>query len=55
MVNNSISTVEKNLLEGALCTFCFNLLLGNIRAGLIVASVIPLCINSSHIDEYVWC
>ncbi len=43
MVNNSISTVEKNLLEGALIVlFVLILFLGNIRAGLIVASVIPL-------------
>ena len=43
MVNNSISTVEKNLLEGALIVlFVLIFFLGNIRAGLIVASVIPL-------------
>ncbi|MFV8364387.1 CusA/CzcA family heavy metal efflux RND transporter [Flavobacterium sp. ZT3P35] len=43
MVNNSISTVEKNLLEGALIVlFVLIFFLGNLRAGLIVASVIPL-------------
>ncbi|WP_226064943.1 efflux RND transporter permease subunit [Kaistella polysaccharea] len=43
MVNNAISTVSKNLLEGALIViFVLVLFLGNMRAGLIVASVIPL-------------
>ena len=43
MVNNAIGTVEKNLLEGALIVvFVLVLFLGNVRAGLIVASVIPL-------------
>jgi len=43
MVNNAISTVEKNLIEGALIViFVLVLFLGNLRAGLIVASVIPL-------------
>jgi cobalt-zinc-cadmium resistance protein CzcA len=43
MVNNSISTVEQNLLEGALIVmFILVLFLGNLRAGLLVASVIPL-------------
>jgi cobalt-zinc-cadmium resistance protein CzcA len=43
MVNNAISTVEKNLLEGALIVvFILVLFLGNFRAGLVVASVIPL-------------
>ncbi|MEM0541080.1 CusA/CzcA family heavy metal efflux RND transporter [Flavobacterium sp. j3] len=43
MVNNAIGTVEKNLLEGALIViFVLVLFLGNLRAGLIVASVIPL-------------
>jgi cobalt-zinc-cadmium resistance protein CzcA len=43
MVNNAIGTVEKNLMEGALIVlFVLILFLGNIRAGLIVASVIPL-------------
>jgi len=43
MVNNSISTVTRNLMEGALIViFVLVLFLGNIRAGLLVASVIPL-------------
>lgn len=43
MVNNAISTVRTNLLEGALIVvFVLVLFLGNIRAGLLVASVIPL-------------
>ncbi|HEX6845446.1 MAG TPA: CusA/CzcA family heavy metal efflux RND transporter [Chitinophagaceae bacterium] len=43
MVNNAIGTVKKNLLEGALIViFVLVLFLGNLRAGLIVASVIPL-------------
>ena len=43
MVNNAISTVEQNLLEGALIVvFVLVLFLGNFRAGLLVASVIPL-------------
>ncbi|WP_316740973.1 CusA/CzcA family heavy metal efflux RND transporter [Pedobacter antarcticus] len=43
MVKNAISTVENNLLEGALIVlFVLVLFLGNLRAGLIVASVIPL-------------
>ncbi len=45
MVNNAIGTVEKNLLEGALIViFILVLFLGNLRAGLIVASVIPLAL-----------
>lgn len=43
MVNNAISTVETNLLEGALIVvFVLVLFLGNLRAGMLVASVIPL-------------
>ncbi|MDH7459901.1 CusA/CzcA family heavy metal efflux RND transporter [Chitinophagaceae bacterium 26-R-25] len=43
MVDNSISTVSRNLLEGALIViFVLVLFLGNLRAGLLVASVIPL-------------
>lgn len=42
MVNNAISTVTKNLMEGALIVvFVLVLFLGNLRAGLLVASVIP--------------
>ena len=43
LVNNAIGTVTKNLAEGALIViFVLVLLLGNFRAGLVVASVIPL-------------
>lgn len=43
MVNNAIHTVEINLIEGALIViFVLVFFLGNIRAGLIVSSVIPL-------------
>ncbi|MBC8047906.1 MAG: CusA/CzcA family heavy metal efflux RND transporter [Fimbriimonadaceae bacterium] len=43
LVNRAIKTVETNLLEGALIViFILVLFLGNLRAGLIVASVIPL-------------
>ena len=43
MVNNAIGTVETNLLEGALIVvFVLVFFLANLRAGLIVASVIPL-------------
>ncbi|HWA06961.1 MAG TPA: CusA/CzcA family heavy metal efflux RND transporter [Ignavibacteria bacterium] len=43
LVNRTIATVEKNLIEGGVIVIIVLLLmLGNIRAGLIVASVIPL-------------
>ena len=43
LVGRAIGTVSKNLLEGALIVILILvLLLGNMRAGLIVASVIPL-------------
>jgi len=43
LVNRAIHTVSTNLIEGALIViFVLVLLLGNFRAGLIVASVIPL-------------
>ncbi|MFP5438802.1 MAG: CusA/CzcA family heavy metal efflux RND transporter [Bacteroidia bacterium] len=45
MVDNAIGTVQKNLIEGALIVvFILVLLLGNWRAGLVVASVIPLAL-----------
>ncbi len=45
MVNNAISTVQRNLMEGALIVvFVLVLFLGNFRAGLLVASVIPLAL-----------
>ncbi|WP_250253713.1 CusA/CzcA family heavy metal efflux RND transporter [Chryseobacterium sp. Marseille-Q3244] len=43
LVDRAISTVEKNLMEGALIViFVLVVFLGNLRAGLIVASAIPL-------------
>jgi cobalt-zinc-cadmium resistance protein CzcA len=43
MVNRAIGTVKTNLMEGALIViFVLVFFLGNLRAGLIVASVIPL-------------
>ncbi|WP_306350226.1 CusA/CzcA family heavy metal efflux RND transporter [Flavobacterium sp. '19STA2R22 D10 B1'] len=43
LVDRAISTVQTNLIEGALIViFILVLLLGNWRAGLVVASVIPL-------------
>ncbi len=43
LVNRAISTVTRNLIEGALIViFVLVLLLGNWRAGVVVASVIPL-------------
>jgi cobalt-zinc-cadmium resistance protein CzcA len=43
LVGRAIGTVEKNLLEGGLIVLLILvLLLGNLRAGLVVASVIPL-------------
>lgn len=43
LIDRTISTVSRNLLEGAvIVVFVLVLFLGNFRAGLIVASVIPL-------------
>ncbi|MEO8584298.1 MAG: CusA/CzcA family heavy metal efflux RND transporter, partial [Flavitalea sp.] len=43
LINRAISTVKTNLIEGALIViFVLIVFLGNIRAGLIVASAIPL-------------
>lgn len=45
LVNSAIKTVGTNLLEGALIViFVLVLMLGNLRAGLVVASVIPLAL-----------
>lgn len=45
MVNSAIGTVERNLMEGALIVILvLVLLLGNWRAGVVVASVIPLAL-----------
>ena len=44
LVDRAIGTVSKNLIEGALIViFVLVLFLGNLRGGLIVASMIPLC------------
>lgn len=43
LVDNAISTVQTNLIEGALIVvFILMMFLGNLRAGLVIASVIPL-------------
>lgn len=43
LVDRAINTVRKNLIEGGLIViFILVLLLGNLRAGLVVASIIPL-------------
>ncbi|MBS1586528.1 MAG: CusA/CzcA family heavy metal efflux RND transporter [Bacteroidetes bacterium] len=43
LIDRAISTVKKNLIEGALIViFVLVIFLGNLRAGLIVASAIPL-------------
>ncbi|WP_163335296.1 efflux RND transporter permease subunit, partial [Enterobacter hormaechei] len=43
LVGRAINTVKTNLMEGALIViFVLVIFLGNIRSGLIVASVIPL-------------
>lgn len=45
LVDRAIATVEKNLIEGALIViFVLVIFLGNLRAGLIVASAIPLAL-----------
>lgn len=45
LVERAISTVERNLIEGALIViFVLVIFLGNLRAGLIVASAIPLAL-----------
>lgn len=50
LVNRNIGTVIKNLIEGAIIVFLVLMFfLGNIRAGLIVASTIPLAMLFSFI------
>ncbi|MDZ7898785.1 MAG: CusA/CzcA family heavy metal efflux RND transporter [Arcicella sp.] len=45
LIDRAMGTVKRNLVEGGLIVvFILVLLLGNWRAGLIVASVIPLCL-----------
>ena len=55
LIAKTIKTVEKNLLEGGLIVvFVLLLLLGNLRAGLIVASVIPLSLLFAFIIMDYW-
>jgi cobalt-zinc-cadmium resistance protein CzcA len=55
MVDNAIGTVAKNLLEGALIViFILILFLGNLRAGLVVASVIPLSMLFAFVLMYLF-
>ncbi|MDQ3019192.1 MAG: CusA/CzcA family heavy metal efflux RND transporter [Bacteroidota bacterium] len=55
LVSSTIGTVERNLIEGALIViFILVLLLGNLRAGLIVASVIPLSMLFAIIMMYIF-
>lgn len=55
LVDKTIGTVTKNLLEGGLIViFVLILLLGNYRAGLIVASVIPLSLLFAFIMMHIF-
>ncbi|MEO8665908.1 MAG: CusA/CzcA family heavy metal efflux RND transporter, partial [Ignavibacteria bacterium] len=55
LVSGTIGTVERNLIEGALIViFILVLLLGNLRAGIIVASVIPLSMLFAIIMMYLF-
>lgn len=55
MVNNAIGTVTTNLLEGALIViFVLIFFLGNLRAGFVVASVIPLSMLFAFILMHVF-
>lgn len=55
LIAKTIKTVENNLLEGGLIVvFVLLLLLGNLRAGLIVASVIPLSLLFAFIMMNYW-
>jgi len=50
LVNRTVRTVEKNLVEGGiLVVLVLLLILGNVRAGLIVASAIPLSMLAAFI------
>lgn len=56
LVSRNISTVIRNLIEGAIIVFLVLILfLGNVRAGLIVASVIPLAMLFAFILMRVFC
>src|SRR5690606_5237477 len=55
LVGKAIHTVSKNLIEGGLIViFVLILLLGNWRAGIIVASVIPLSLLFAFIMMHVF-
>ncbi|MCZ2478061.1 CusA/CzcA family heavy metal efflux RND transporter [Aquirufa antheringensis] len=55
LIGRAINTVEKNLIEGGLIVvFILVLLLGNLRAGLIVASVIPLCLLFAFVLMHIF-
>ncbi len=55
LVDKTIGTVTKNLLEGGLIViFVLILLLGNYRAGLVVASVIPLSLLFAFIMMHIF-
>ena len=55
LVDNAIGTVETNLIEGTLIViFILVLLIGNWRAGLVVASVIPLSLLFAVILMNLW-
>lgn len=55
LVDRNISTVARNLIDGALIVFLVLIVfLGNIRAGLIVASVIPLSMLFAFILMHVF-
>ncbi len=55
LVDRALSTVSRNLIEGALIViFVLVLFLGNLRAGLIVASVIPLAMLFAIICMYLF-
>lgn len=55
LVSKTIHTVSKNLIEGGLIViFVLVLLLGNIRAGIIVASVIPLSLLFAFIMMHLF-
>ena len=55
LVNRNISTVIRNLIVGAIIVFIVLMLfLGNVRAGLIVASVIPLAMLFTFILMHIF-
>ncbi len=55
LVENALSTVEKSLLEGGLLViFILLILLGDFRAGIIVASVIPLSLLGAFMGLHIF-